>query len=229
MCAYIWGDTLCLHARPQSGDSVCRPHRPLRRGGRLLLKTTGQETPASLTLGGRAGCTPSRRLPGRRGEGAKAAGNRDIPPGGAGAQPRSPAAAPRGGRTCAEGSSDSAWDRRLSPPRAVAPAGGASAPASLESPITSVQGRRGAAGPEQPPQEPGPSDAAAQQSAHLGRRSHHTSGLAQEGVTAARPRLASFAPEARPRLPRRQPPSRRGGRCSAPAPVRASLEDHFSR
>lgn len=42
--------------------------------------------------------------------------------------------------TCAEGSSESAWDRRLSPPRAAAPEGEASAPASLGSPIISDPG-----------------------------------------------------------------------------------------
>lgn len=41
----------------------------------------------------------------------------------------------------------------------MAPAGGASAPASLESPITSVQGRRGAAAAEEPRQTAGTSDA----------------------------------------------------------------------
>lgn len=47
---------------------------------------------------------------------------------------------PRRRLTCAEGSSDSAWDRRLSPPRVAAPGGEASAPASLGSPIISVPG-----------------------------------------------------------------------------------------
>lgn len=42
--------------------------------------------------------------------------------------------------TCAEGSSDSVWDRRLSPPRVAAPDGEASAPASLGSPIISDPG-----------------------------------------------------------------------------------------
>lgn len=75
--------------------------------------------------------------------------------------PGTPPAPPRGALTCAEGSSASPWDRRLSPPRAAAPAGGASAPASLESPITSLQGRRGVAAPEEPRQTPETSDAAA--------------------------------------------------------------------
>lgn len=42
--------------------------------------------------------------------------------------------------TCAEGSSESVWDRRLSPPRAAVPEGEASAPASLGSPIVSDSG-----------------------------------------------------------------------------------------
>lgn len=49
---------------------------------------------------------------------------------------------PRRRLTCAEGSSDSAWDRRLSPPRVAALGGEASAPASLGSPIISVPGRQ---------------------------------------------------------------------------------------
>ena len=70
--------------------------------------------------------------------------------------PREPCwSRPHGRLTCAEGSSDSPWDRRLSPPRAAAPAGGASAPASLESAITSFQGRPGEARPEEPRQIPG--------------------------------------------------------------------------
>lgn len=93
----------------------------------------------------------------------EAAGNRDLSlPGGTGPQPRSPAVTPRG-LTCAEGSSASPGDRRLSPPRAAAPAGGASAPASLESPITSGRRGRGEAGPETPRHGPGPTYAAALQ------------------------------------------------------------------
>lgn len=42
--------------------------------------------------------------------------------------------------TCAEGSSESAWARRLSPPRAAVPEGEASAPVSLGSPIISDSG-----------------------------------------------------------------------------------------
>lgn len=55
--------------------------------------------------------------------------------------PKSPVGrAPPMTLTCAEGSSESVWDRRLSPPRAAAPEGEASAPASLGSPIISDPG-----------------------------------------------------------------------------------------
>lgn len=64
---------------------------------------------------------------------------RDVPP--RLANPEIPAGrAPPMTLTCAEGSSDSVWDRRLSPPRAAAPDGEASAPASLGSPIISDPG-----------------------------------------------------------------------------------------
>lgn len=76
-------------------------------------------------------------VPGRRGR--KFQKLHDLPP--RPAHPEIPAGrAPPPPLTCAGGSSESVWDWRLSPPRAAAPEGEASAPASLGSPIISDPG-----------------------------------------------------------------------------------------